>query len=108
MLQKVNLHPYYQIIADTPILHLPEKLRLIWKNIGVPPTFTNYLTSANESTTLNTQARPKSIYESHKPSQEIMPPQTPSTDINESLIHELKTIREQIDTIHQKQVIFHQ
>jgi len=35
-----------------------------------------------------------------------MPPQTPPTDIDESLIHELQTIREQIDTIHQIQAIF--
>jgi len=74
----------------------------------VPPTFSNYLTSANDSNILHTQARPTSIYESHKPSQEIMPPQTPPTDINESLIHELQSTREQIDTIHQKQAIFHQ
>ena len=74
----------------------------------MPPTFTNYLTSVNESTILNTQARPTLIYESHKPSQEVMPPQTPPTDIDESLIHELKTIREQIDTIHQIQAIFNQ
>jgi len=25
MLQKVNLHPHYQLLADTPILHLPRE-----------------------------------------------------------------------------------
>jgi len=105
---KVKLHSHYHLVTDTPIPNLPEKLRFIWKNIVVPPTFTNNLTSVNESTILNTQARPTSIYESHKPSQEIMPPQTPPTDIDESLIHELKTIHEQIDTIHQIQAIFNQ
>ena len=98
---KVKLHPHYHLIADTPIPKLPQKLRFIWKNIVVPPTFTNYLTSVNESIILNTQARPTSIYECNKPSQEIMPPQTPPTDTDESLNHELKTIREQLDTIHQ-------
>jgi len=43
---------------------------------------------------LNTQARLTSIHESHEPSQEIRFPQTPPTEIDESLIHELKTIRE--------------
>ena len=62
---KVNLHPHYQLVADTPILHLPEKRRYIWKNIVVPPTFTNNLNSVKESTILNTQARTISIYESH-------------------------------------------
>jgi len=98
---KVKLHPHYHLVADTPIPKLPQKLRFIWKNIVVPPTFTNYLTSVNESIILNTQARPTSIYECNKPSQEIMPPQTPPTDTDESLNHELKTIREQLDTIHQ-------
>ena len=105
---KVKLHPHYHLVADTPIPKLPEKLRFIWKNIVVTPTSTKNLTSDNESTILNTQARPTSIYESHKLSQDIMLPQTPPKYIDESLIHELKTIREQIDTIHQIQATFNQ
>jgi len=49
---KVKLHPHYHLVADTPIPKLPEKLRFIWKNIVVPPIFTNNLTSFNESTIL--------------------------------------------------------
>ena len=97
---KVKLHPPYHLVADTLIPKLPEKLRFIWKNIVVPPTFTKTLTSVNKSTILNTQAHPISIYESRKPSQDIMPPQTPPKDIEESLMQELQTIREQIDAIH--------
>jgi len=105
---KVKLHPHYHLVADTPIPNLPEKLRFIWKKIVVPPTFTKNLTSVNESTILNTQTQPTSIYKSDKPSQEIIPPQTPPNDMDESLMHELKPIRERIGIIHQIQATLDQ
>jgi len=100
---KYKLQPYYHLVADTPIPNLPEKLRFIWKKIVVPTTFTKDLNSTNEPIILNTVTQPTSTKEPNEPSQNKTPSQTPQNNMHESLMHEIKTIREQIGRIHQLQ-----
>ena len=103
---KYKLHPYYHLVADTPIPNLPEKLRFIWKKILVPTTFTKNLNSTNETIIVNTATQPTSTKEANEPSQNNTPSQTTQNNMHESLMHEIKTIREQIGIIHQLQSTF--
>ena len=100
---KYKLQPYYNLVANTSIPDLPEKLRFIWKKIAVPTTHKKDLNPPSEPIILNTVTQPTPTKEINEPSQSTTPSQTAQNNMRESLMHEIKAIHKQIGRIHQLQ-----
>jgi len=100
---KYKLQPHYHLIADTPLIYLPDKLRQIWKNIAIPQPEQKTAAETEQPTTLHTTSTPK-INTSRKQEKTRKPPdKNPNETLHHYLSQQLHSLSQQVAQLQQSQ-----